>query len=65
MEPIQPVSINGVEFDATIDSNEKHDSTVPEYPIDEGYNVSDNVALAAMCFYGSRVSPAVLTASSG
>lgn len=48
MEPKQPVSVAGIEFDAVLDIKEAHSSTVPQYPIDEGYSVQDNVALDPM-----------------
>lgn len=43
--PRQPVSVAGIQFDALIDSNENYTATVPKYPIDNGYSVSDNMAL--------------------
>ncbi|MCM1180006.1 MAG: hypothetical protein NC347_07100 [Clostridium sp.] len=48
MGPKQPVSVAGIEFDAVLDIKESHSSTVPQYPIDEGYSVQDNVALDPM-----------------
>ena len=48
MGPKQPVSIAGLEFDAVIDSSEDYSASVPEYPVDLGYSVSDNVALSPM-----------------
>ena len=47
MRPKQPVSLNGIEFDAILDNSETYSASVPEYPIDAGYSVSDNVALNA------------------
>lgn len=41
----QPVSINGVEFDALIDSDEGYEAQVPEYPTEKGFSVSDNITL--------------------
>ena len=46
--PKQPVSVAGIEFDALIESTEDYSASVPQYPIDEGYSVSDNVALEPM-----------------
>ena len=43
--PRQPVSVAGIQFDALIESNENYTATVPKYPIDNGYSVSDNMAL--------------------
>ena len=37
----QPVSINGVEFDALIESEEGYEAQVPEYPTEKGFSVSD------------------------
>lgn len=41
----QPVSIDGIEFDALIESNEEYASDIPQYPVEEGYVVSDNITL--------------------
>ena len=41
----QPVSIDGVEFDALIDSEEGYEAQVPEYPTEKGFSVSDNITL--------------------
>jgi hypothetical protein len=41
----QPVSIDGIEFDALIEQNEQYDSDIPQYPVEAGYVVSDNVTL--------------------
>ena len=38
-------TVAGIEFDALIEAQETHSATVPQYPLDEGYSVSDNVAL--------------------
>lgn len=43
----QPVSINGVEFDALLDSDEGYEAQVPEYPTEKGFCVSDNITLKA------------------
>lgn len=48
MRPKQPVSVAGIEFDSILDINETHSSTAPQYPIDEGYSVQDNIALDPM-----------------
>lgn len=45
---IQPVVVNNIEFDALIDSDEQYNATVPKYPVESGYSVSDNVALDAL-----------------
>ena len=41
----QPVSINGVEFDALIESEEGYEAQIPEYPTEKGFSVSDNITL--------------------
>ena len=48
MNPIQPVSVAGIEFDALIDSEETYEADVPEYPTEKGFSVSDNVSVSAM-----------------
>lgn len=45
MGPKQPVMVNGIEFDAILDGTSTYSASVPTYPIDAGYSVSDNVAL--------------------
>ncbi len=42
----QPASINGVEFDVLISITEALESTVPEYPVETGFVVSDSVILS-------------------
>ena len=42
---IEPTIVAGIEFDALIDKSEDYSATVPQYPVDSGYSVSDNVAL--------------------
>lgn len=41
----QPVSINGLEFDALIDESRTLEATVPEYSVESGFPVSDSVIL--------------------
>ena len=41
----QPVSVNGVEFDALLTSEEGYEANIPEYPTEKGFSVSDNIAL--------------------
>lgn len=43
----QPVSINGVEFDALISQDQTLTATAPEYAVEDGFSVSDNVTLDA------------------
>lgn len=42
----QPVSINGLEFDALIDETRTLEATVPEYSVETGFSVSDAIILA-------------------
>lgn len=42
----QPVSINGIEFDALIDENRTLEATVPEYSVESGFSVSDAIILS-------------------
>ena len=39
----QPVSINGLEFDALIDESRTLEATVPEYSVESGFSVSDSL----------------------
>lgn len=48
MEPKQPVSVDGIEFDALIESEENYDGKVPEYPVESGFSVSDTVSLSPL-----------------
>lgn len=41
----QPVSIDGIEFDALIESTEGFEAEVPEYSIETGFSVSDTIIL--------------------
>lgn len=41
----QPVSVNGIEFDALISSTHTMEATVPEYAIETGFVVSDAIIL--------------------
>lgn len=41
----QPVSVNGIEFDALIDQTLDYQADVPEYVTEKGFSVSDNVSL--------------------
>lgn len=43
MRAKQPVSINGIEFDALIDETRSLSATVPQYAVEKGYSVSDNI----------------------
>ncbi len=41
----QPVSVDDIEFDALIDSEEGYEADVPEYPTEKGFSVSDTIVL--------------------
>ena len=43
----QPVSVDDIEFDAMIDSEEGYEADVPEYPTEKGFSVSDTIVLKA------------------
>ncbi len=42
---LQPCSINGIEFDALISESKVYNSDVPEYAVEDGYSVSDNISI--------------------
>ena len=42
-KPIQPVSIDGIEFDALIESSKTYENDVPTYPVEENYEISDSI----------------------
>lgn len=44
----QPVSINGIEFDALISEDATYEAEVPEYPIETGFVVSDTIILRSI-----------------
>ena len=41
----QPVNIEGIEFDALIDSENAFEAEVPSFPVEKGYEVSDGIIL--------------------
>ena len=41
----QPVSVNGIEFDALISQTDTLEATVPEYTVEDGFVVSDAIIL--------------------
>lgn len=43
---VQPVSVNGIEFDVLMTSSESYEATVPDYPIETGFTISDTVILS-------------------
>lgn len=42
-----PVSINGLEFDALMDETQAFSASVPEYPVEDGFAVSDSIILGS------------------
>ena len=42
---LQPVSVDGIEFDALIGSSESYEASVPEYSVETGFSVSDTIIL--------------------
>lgn len=41
----QPVSVDGIEFDALITESASYEAEVPEYPIESGFMVNDTIIL--------------------
>jgi len=41
----EPVSIDGITFDALIDSDESWQSDIPAYPVEAGFEVSDTIII--------------------
>ncbi|GHU37495.1 hypothetical protein FACS1894105_09710 [Clostridia bacterium] len=39
----RPVSINGLEFDALVDYSVERPNSVPSYPVESGFSVSDTI----------------------
>jgi hypothetical protein len=44
----QPVTINGIGFDALIDEDKNYEADVPVYPVESGFEVSDTIILKAL-----------------
>jgi hypothetical protein len=42
---LQPCIIDGVEFDALIDESKTLSASIPTYPVEDGFPVSDNIVL--------------------
>lgn len=45
---IQPVSVAGIEFPAMLDETQTFTSDIPEYPVETGFVISDNITLHPM-----------------
>lgn len=43
----QPVTIDDIEFDALLEENQDYTASIPEYTTEEGFAVSDTIALNA------------------
>lgn len=55
---LKPVSVAGIEFDALIEETKTMESTIPVYPVEDGFPVSDTIVLdpikVAMTLYVSN-----------
>jgi len=45
MKDLMPASINGIEMDVLADVNNQYTQDIPEYPVEDGYSVSDTIIL--------------------
>ncbi|MFG6334515.1 MAG: hypothetical protein K1W20_03435 [Lachnospiraceae bacterium] len=45
---LRPLSVNGIEFDALLSENRGYSSDVPDYAVESGYSVSDNISIKPM-----------------
>lgn len=45
---LRPCSINGIEFDALISESRSLSAEVPEYAVEPGFSVSDNISIKPM-----------------
>ena len=43
MRATRPASIGGVEFDVLVSSNETLSAEVPDYPVEDGFSVTDTI----------------------
>ena len=42
---LKPVSVAGIEFDALIEESKTMNATIPSYPVEDGFSVSDTIIL--------------------
>jgi hypothetical protein len=49
--PKQPVSIDGITFDALIDESKTLEADVPAYPVEKGFEVSDSIILKPVSLF--------------
>ncbi len=47
MKATQPVTVNGIAFDALVSETRDFAATVPQYAVEEGYSVSDSIILSS------------------
>lgn len=43
--PVKPASLGGIEFDVLLEQEYILESDVPQFPVEEGFNISDNITL--------------------
>ena len=46
--PIAPVSVAGIEFPAMLDETQTYTSSIPDYPVETGFTVSDSIIIQPM-----------------
>ena len=45
-----PASLGGIEFDCTISRERSYEADIPEYPVEDGYYVSDSIHKKPLTF---------------
>lgn len=45
---IRPVSVAGIEFSAMMDETQTFNATIPDYPVETGFSVTDSIILQPM-----------------
>jgi hypothetical protein len=43
VKAIQPVSVDGIEFDALMEQTPTYEAIIPDFPTDDGFSVSDSI----------------------
>lgn len=46
--PTTPVSVAGIEFPAMLDETQTYTSSIPDYPVETGFTVSDSIIIQPM-----------------
>lgn len=46
---LTPVSVAGIEFDALIEENKTLSASIPAYPVEDGFPISDTIILEPLC----------------